>query len=139
MRILLIALVAFLLGADGGTVGPRRVGTKYDVTGRYLCDNKVAADAGGNCTLLRDSPEVPEYYHFSITESVGCGTISLNVQTLFQTDSDAYTVCTLTDTDPDCFWDVNEYGPLQAFFQVAITTADTCTELDVVAEFYTLK
>jgi len=138
--ILLLLLPLQAIAADGSRCGVNRQGGGFGYTCRFLCDSKVAADAGSSCTTMTDPPDFAKVYHFAVTNDTGCTAYDVTVRTLLGTGSDTFDVCQFTNTTvADCYWFAEADGPLQTQLLVAITTATNCTDLDVIAEFYTFK
>ncbi len=140
LLVLLLLLPLWVFAADGDNCGVNRTGGGLGYTCRYLCENKVAADAGSSCRTLIDGPDFARMYHFAVVNDTGCSAYDVTVRTLIGTGNDTFDVCQFTNTTvADCYWFAEADGPLENQLLVAITTATDCTDLDVIAEFYTFK
>lgn len=135
LALLLMLFSSSVWGADGDDAGPSRRGGGFSITAVLLCDGKAAADEGNNCGMYSATPELPDIYHFFVPKDDGCTAYSVNVQTFFETSSDGFTVCTLTNTNSECYILTEFDGALEHNFRVALTTLTDCTDLDVVGEF----
>ena len=138
---LLLLLPFWVFAADGDICGVNRPGTpEFNYDCRYLCENKVAADAGTSCATMTDPPNFSMIYHFAVVNDTGCSAYDVTVRTLLGTGNDTFDVCQLTNTTiANCYWFSDTDGPLLNQLVVAITTATDCTDLDIIAEFYILK
>lgn len=129
MRYLWLPLLIFALGADGDPVGPTRNQLPdFQVSCRQLCDNAVDA---GTCTMYSNPLEDVDEWHFFASEDDGCTAYSVDINNFLTTDTDAFTLCTLTETASECRWFRARDGTLNKHFQGNVTSETGCTGLDI--------